>query len=76
MASSAIERQTTEEVLREERDALAAWLGNLEARHTQGEARPERIRRLKKLIGKLDSRIRLVRDLGSGRERIPAQRRG
>jgi len=60
----------TQQVLAEEREALVAWLGNLERRQALGEERYERIAQLRRLIGMLDNRIRLIRDFG---EWDPAQ---
>jgi hypothetical protein len=52
-----------ERVLVSERNALVAWLGDLERRRANDERVYERWLRVRRLVGKLDNRIRLIRDL-------------
>jgi hypothetical protein len=52
-----------ERVLVSERNALVAWLGDLERRRTSDERVYERWVQVRRLVGKLDNRIRLIRDL-------------
>ena len=59
----ALQGEATEHVLIAEREAIVAWLVDLEGRAHRGDPRHERMRQLRRIIGKLDNRIRLIRDL-------------
>jgi hypothetical protein len=49
--------------LRSEREALTAWMARLEARSPQDDRSYERWLQLRRIVGKLDNQLRLLRDL-------------
>jgi hypothetical protein len=58
---------SAEQVLVAEREAIAAWLVDLEQRVRHDVRIYERVLRLRKIVGKLDNRIRLLREVRPSR---------
>ena len=50
-------------MLRREREALTAWMARLEVRSAQDDRSYERLLQLRRIVGKLDNQLRLLRDL-------------
>jgi hypothetical protein len=61
--ASATRSQLTEQALVSELEEISAWLGDLERRAANAEPVEKRVRRLRRVAARLDTRIRLIRDL-------------
>jgi hypothetical protein len=55
--------QLAEQTLVSELEEISAWLGDLERRAHSTEPVGRRVRRLRRVAARLDTRIRLIRDL-------------
>jgi hypothetical protein len=64
-ASDPVRSRLVEQALVAERAEISAWLDELDRRERSAERVEKRVRRLRRVAARLDSRIRLIRDLRS-----------